>query len=266
MPKPPSLPWKQLKAKSMINIKSAHDLALMRKAGAITAGALVAAGKAIHPGMSTKELDKVIYNYIVSHGAKPSFLGYHGFPASACISVNDTVIHGIPTATEKLKEGDIVSVDVGAFIDGFHGDSAYTFTVGEVSDEAKKLLASTQESLNLAISLAKPGVRIGDLSSAIQEYNESRGFGVVREYIGHGVGRNLHEDPEVPNFGRAGHGPRLMPGMVIAIEPMITAGHYSVMSLPDGWTVKTRDGSLAAHFEHTIAITPNGAVILTQPE
>ncbi len=250
----------------MINIKSAHDLTLMRKAGAITAGALQAAGKAIHPGMSTKELDKVIHNYIVSHGAKPSFLGYHGFPASACISVNDTVIHGIPTAAEKLKEGDIVSVDVGAFIGGFHGDSAYTFKVGQISEEAQRLLTATQESLNLAISLAQPGVRVGDLSAAIQEYNESRGFGVVREYVGHGVGRSLHEDPEVPNFGKAGHGPRLMPGMVIAIEPMITQGNFSVVNLPDGWTVKTRDGSLAAHFEHTIAITSNGAVILTQPE
>lgn len=238
----------------------------MRKAGAITAGALEAAAKAIHPGMSTKELDKVIHNYITSHGAKPSFLGYAGYPASACISVNDTVIHGIPSAHEKLKEGDIVSVDVGAYIDGFHGDATKTFMVSEVSPVAKALLSSTEESLMLAISMAKPGIRIGDLSAAIQEYNESRGFGVVREYVGHGVGSELHEEPEVPNFGRAGHGVRLVPGLVIAIEPMITEGSPRVKSLSDGWTVKTVDGSLAAHFEHTIAITPDGAVILTLPE
>ena len=238
----------------------------MRKAGAITAGALVAAGNAIHSGMSTKELDKVIHNYITSHGAKPSFLGYAGFPGSACISVTDTVIHGIPSPDIKIADGDIVSVDVGAYIDGFHGDAAKTFAVGQISDEAKALLAVTEESLMLAISMAKPGVRIGDLSAAIQEYNESRGYGVVREYVGHGVGSELHEDPEVPNFGRAGHGPRLAAGMVIAIEPMITAGSPAVKVLPDGWTVKTKDGSLAAHFEHTIAITSDGAQILTVPE
>lgn len=250
----------------MINIKSAKDLAKMRKAGAITAGALVAAGNAIHSGMSTKELDKVIHNYITSHGAKPSFLGYAGFPGSACISVNDTVIHGIPSPDIKIADGDIVSVDVGAYTDGFHGDAAKTFAVGQISDEAKALLAVTEESLMFAISMAKPGVRIGDLSAAIQEYNESRGYGVVREYVGHGVGSELHEDPEVPNFGRAGHGPRLAAGMVIAIEPMITAGSPAVKVLPDGWTVKTKDGSLAAHFEHTIAITSDGAQILTVPE
>ncbi len=250
----------------MISIKSAKDLEKMRRAGAITAGSLIAAGNAIHAGMSTKELDKVVHNYITSHGAKPSFLGYAGYPGSACISVNDTVIHGIPSPNIKLHEGDIVSVDVGAYIDGFHGDSTKTFRVGKVSEEAERLLASTEESLMLAIEMAKPGVRIGDLSSAIQEYNESRGFGVVREYVGHGVGAELHEEPEVPNFGRAGHGPRLLPGMVIAIEPMITLGKPAVRTLSDGWTVKTRDGSLAAHFEHTIAITPEGAVILTLPE
>lgn len=250
----------------MIIIKTSNELTKMRKAGLITGGALVAAEKAIRPGMSTLELDKVIKNYIISHGAKPSFLGYGGFPASACISVNDTVIHGIPTAGEKLKEGDIVSVDVGAYIDGYHGDSAKTFAVGEISQEAKALMASTEESLYVAINMAKPGVRIGDISAAIQEYNEKRGFSVVREFVGHGVGANLHEDPEVPNFGRAGHGPRLMPGMVIAIEPMINAGRPHVKILNDGWTVKTADKSLSAHFEHTIAITSSGAIILTQPE
>lgn len=250
----------------MIIIKTSNELTKMRKAGLITGGALVAAEKAIRPGMSTLELDKVIKNYIISHGAKPSFLGYGGFPASACISVNDTVIHGIPTVGEKLKEGDIVSVDVGAYIDGYHGDSAKTFAVGEISQEAKALMASTEESLYVAINMAKPGVRIGDISAAIQEYNEKRGYSVVREFVGHGVGANLHEDPEVPNFGRAGHGPRLMPGMVIAIEPMINAGRPHVKILNDGWTVKTNDKSLSAHFEHTIAITSSGAIILTQPE
>ena len=250
----------------MITVKTTNELLKMRKAGLITGGALVAAGKAIHEGMSTYELDRVIYDYIVSHGAKPSFLGYSGFPASACISVNDTVIHGIPSKTEKLKKGDIVSVDVGAYIDGYHGDSAKTFAVGEISDEAKALLCSTEQSLMTAIALAKPGIRIGDISSAIQEYNESRGYSVVRQYVGHGVGRNLHEDPEVPNFGRAGHGPRLVAGMVIAIEPMINQGTAHVKVLPDGWTVKTVDGKLSAHFEHTVAITKDGAQILTLPE
>ena len=250
----------------MISVKTSSELQKMRKAGLITGGALVAAGKAIRAGMSTYDLDKIIHDYIVSHGAKPSFLGYGGFPASACISVNDTVIHGIPSKQEKLNEGDIVSVDVGAYIDGYHGDSARTFAVGEVSDAAKALMASTEESLMAAIEFAKPGVRIGDISHLIQEYNESRGFSVVRQYVGHGVGRDLHEDPEVPNFGKAGHGPRLVAGMVIAIEPMINEGTCNVKVLPDRWTVKTVDGKLSAHFEHTIAITPTGAAILTLPE
>ncbi len=250
----------------MIIIKTSNELLKMRKAGKITGGALMAAKKAIHPGMSTLELDKIIKNYIVSHGARPSFLAYGGFPASACISVNDTVIHGIPSSKEIIKEGDIVSVDVGAYIDGYHGDSAKTFAVGEISDTAKSLMASTEESLMLAIEMAKPGVRIGDISSAIQKYNEDRGFSVVKEFVGHGVGAKLHEEPEVPNFGKAGHGPRLMPGMVIAIEPMINAGRANIKILPDGWTVKTVDKSLSAHFEHTIAITSQGATILTLPE
>lgn len=249
----------------MIIVKSAKEIEKMRVAGRITAGALAAAGEAIRPGMTTRELDKVIHHYITSHGAQPSFLGYAGFPASACISVNDTVIHGIPS-NEKIHEGDIVSVDVGAYIDGYHGDSAKTFAVGEISDDAKRLLASTEESLYEAIKIAKPGMRIGDLSAAIAEYNESRGFSVVRQFVGHGVGRDLHEDPEVPNFGKAGHGPRLVAGMVIAVEPMINLGKPQVKVLSDGWTTKTADGSLSAHFEHTIAITSEGAVILTKPE
>lgn len=236
----------------------------MRKAGSITAGALIAAGEAIKVGMTTYELDKIIHRYITSHGAKPSFLGYGGFPGSACISINDEVIHGIP-GPRKICEGDIVSVDVGAYIDGYHGDSCKTFAVGNISDVARALMTSTEESLYEAIKIAKPGMRIGDLSACIQEYNEKRGFSIVRKFVGHGVGRELHEDPEVPNFGKAGHGPRLVAGMVIAIEPMINQGKEAVKVMPDKWTVKTVDGKLSAHFEHTIAITPDGAVILTKP-
>lgn len=249
----------------MISIKSAKEIEMMKKAGRITGGALKHAGEVISAGMTTYELDKIIHRYIVSHGAKPSFLGYGGFPGSACISVNDEVIHGIP-GPRKLMDGDIVSVDVGAYIDGFHGDSAKTFTVGNVSDETKALLKSTEESLYKAISLAKPGVRLGDIGFAIQKYNEDNGYSVVRQFVGHGVGRDLHEDPEVPNFGREGRGVRLIEGMVIAIEPMINMGTERVYVMPDEWTVRTYDGKLSAHFEHTIAITENGAVILTDPD
>lgn len=249
----------------MISIKSAKEIEMMKKAGRITGGALKHAGEVISVGMTTYELDKIIHRYIVSHGAKPSFLGYGGFPGSACISVNDEVIHGIP-GPRKLMDGDIVSVDVGAYIDGFHGDSAKTFTVGNVSDETKALLKSTEESLYKAISLAKPGVRLGDIGFAIQKYNEDNGYSVVRQFVGHGVGRDLHEDPEVPNFGREGRGIRLIEGMVIAVEPMINMGTERVYVMPDEWTVRTYDGKLSAHFEHTIAITENGAVILTDPD
>lgn len=249
----------------MISVKSPKEIEKMRKAGLITGGALVAAGEAIHAGMTTKELDTVVRKYITSHGAKPSFLGYGGFPGSACISINDVVIHGIP-GPQVIKDGDIVSVDVGAYIGGFHGDSCKTFAVGEVSEEAKALMKSTEESLYLAISMVKPGVRLGDLGAAIQKYNENNGYGVVREFVGHGVGRDLHEDPEVPNFGKAGHGVRLQAGMVIAIEPMITEGSPKVKVMGDGWTTKTADGKLSAHFEHTIAVTETGCIILTKPD
>lgn len=248
----------------MVIVKSNKEIAKMQKAGSITALALQTAGEAIKVGMTTYELDKIIHRFITSKGARPSFLGYGGFPGSACISINDEVIHGIP-GPRKILDGDIVSVDVGAFIDGYHGDSAKTFTVGSVSDEAKALLAATEESLYKAIELAKPGARIGDLSNAIEEYNTSRGYSIVKQFVGHGVGKALHEDPEVPNFGKAGHGIRLVAGMVIAIEPMVNLGGESVKVLQDRWTVKTRDGSLSAHFEHTIAITADGAVILTRP-
>lgn len=249
----------------MISIKSAKEIEMMKKAGRITGGALKHAGEVISAGMTTYELDKIIHRYIVSHGAKPSFLGYGGFPGSACISVNDEVIHGIP-GPRKLMDGDIVSVDVGAYIDGFHGDSAKTYIVGNASDETKALLKSTEESLYKAISLAKPGVRLGDIGFAIQKYNEDNGYSVVRQFVGHGVGRELHEDPEVPNFGREGRGVRLIEGMVIAVEPMINMGTERVYVMPDEWTVRTYDGKLSAHFEHTIAITKNGAVILTDPD
>ncbi len=249
----------------MISVKSDKEIETMKKAGRITAGALEHAGETITPGMTTYELDKIIHRYIVSHGAQPSFLGYGGFPGSACISVNDEVIHGIP-GPRKLLEGDIVSVDVGAYIDGFHGDSCKTFAVGKISEEAEALLKSTEESLYLAISMAKPGVRLGDIGYAIQKYNEDNGYSVVRQFVGHGVGKDLHEDPEVPNYGKQGRGVRLTEGMVIAIEPMINMGTEKIYVMPDEWTVKTKDGKLSAHFEHTIAITNDGAVILTDPE
>lgn len=249
----------------MISVKSKSELEKMRKAGIIAGNALHFGGQSIKDGMTTYELDKIIHDYIVKHGAAPSFLGYGGFPGSACISINDQVIHGIPSKKVRIKEGDIVSIDVGAYIDGFHGDTAYTFGVGRISPEAEKLLKVTNESLYKGIDQATAGNRIGDIGSAVQEYCEGYGYGVVRQYIGHGVGRKLHESPEVPNYGKAGHGPRLVAGMTIAIEPMINAVGEDVRVLPDGWTVLTKSGSLSAHFEHTVAVTPDGPVILTKP-
>ena len=249
----------------MVVIKSKGEIEKMRKAGEITAGALKAAEEALRPGMTTHELDTVIRKYITSHGAKPSFLGYGGFPASACISINDEVIHGIPGA-RKILDGDVVSVDVGAYIDGYHGDSAKTFPVGNVSEDVLKLLKSTEESLYIAIEMVKPGVRLGDIGAAIAKHNEQNGYSVVREFVGHGVGKDLHEDPEVPNYGKEGRGLRLQPGMVIAIEPMINMGTAKIKVMPDKWTVKTLDGKPSAHFEHTIAVTAEGAVILTRPQ
>lgn len=249
----------------MISIKSPREIEMMKKAGRITGGALKHAGEVVRAGMTTYELDKIINRYIVSHGAKPSFLGYGGFPGSACISVNDEVIHGIP-GPRKLKSGDVVSVDVGAYIDGFHGDSAKTYIIGDVSDEVRALLKSTEESLYKAIEIARVGTRLGDIGHTVQKYNEDNGYSVVREFVGHGVGRELHEDPEVPNYGKEGRGPRLVEGMVIAIEPMINLGTEKVYVMPDEWTVRTRDGKPSAHFEHTIAITKDGPIILTDPD
>ncbi len=250
----------------MISVKTNRELALMKEACRISANALKVAGQAIEPGISTKEIDDIVRKYIQKQGATPSFLGYGGFPASACISVNHVVIHGIPSKKQKLKNGDIVSVDVGAFINGFHGDNAYTFACGEISKEAQALLDATKESLYQGIAQAKAGNRIGDIGHAVQEYAESRSYSVVRDFVGHGVGAKLHEDPSVPNYGKAGRGVRLVSGMVIAIEPMITAGGYQVKVLDDDWTTVTADGSLAAHFEHTVAITPDGPVIMTIPD
>ena len=247
----------------MVNLKTKEELRVMRKAGLITAKALQAAGAAIKPGITTDELNNIIHEVIVSNGAYPSFLGYGGFPASACISINEEVIHGIP-GKRKLKNGDIVSVDVGAKIEGFHGDSAMTYACGDITSEARALMDITRLALKNAIEVALPGNRIGDISAAVQSTVESHGFSVVRDFVGHGVGRELHEAPEVPNFGKAGYGPRLMPGMVIAIEPMINAGGYGVRVLDDDWTVVTNDGSLSAHFEHTVAITQSGAILLTE--
>lgn len=249
----------------MINIKSKGELEKMRIAGKITGGALELAGRSIRVGMTTKELDRIIHNYIVSHGAKPSFLGYGGFPGSACISINNEVIHGIP-GKRKICEGDIVSVDVGAYINGYHGDSCKTFAVGRISDEAAKLLKVTEESLYKGIEKAVVGGRLGDISHAVEQHVVTNGMAVVKKYVGHGVGRELHESPEVPNFGKEGHGPRLVAGMVIAIEPMVNAVGEGVKVLPDGWTVLTQSGSLSAHFEHTVAITPDGPVLLTKPD
>jgi len=248
----------------MIELKTSSELKQMMDAGRIAAGALKAAGEAVRPGVSTAYVDSVAHEYIVKHGAIPTFLGYNGFPAASCISINDEVIHGIPSKKCVIKEGDIVSIDLGAKVDGYNGDNAATFAAGNISENAKRLCDVTEKSLYLGIEQAIAGNRIGDIAWAIQSYCEENGYGVIREYTGHGVGAKLHEDPSVPNFGTPGRGVRLLPGMVIAIEPMITEGSRAIKQLSDGWTVKTKDGKLAAHFEHTIAITPSGPQILTK--
>lgn len=254
----------------MIIQKSSKEIMLMRAAGLITARALHAAGKAVEPGVTTLELDEIVRKTFDSYGAKPSFLGqdigFGPFPASACISVNQQVIHGIPSGKTKLKSGDVVSIDVGAYIGGFHGDSAYTFACGDISEEAKRLLSTTEESLHEGIKYAVAGNRTGDIGSAVQRYAEARGYSVVREFTGHGVGASLHEDPAVPNFGTEGRGVRLRPGMTFAIEPMINEGTRDIVTRNDHWTVVTADGKLSAHFEHTVAITTDGTVVLTALE
>ena len=247
----------------MIQLKNSAQIRAMIEAGRITGEALLLARERVREGVSTKELDTVIRNYIEKCGAKPSFLGYSGFPASACISVNDEVIHGIPSKNRILKEGDVVKIDVGAYYRGFHGDSARTIAVGNVSEEALRLIKVTRDSFFSGVAAVKAGNRIGDVGSAIQECVENAGFSVVKRYIGHGVGQALHEAPDVPNFGTAGRGVRLCTGMTLAIEPMVNVGSEEVYELPDGWTVKTRDGSLSAHYENTVALTSDGVIITT---
>lgn len=249
----------------MVVLKTGRELEIMKEACRISAGALKLIGQAIEPGISTGELDRIAEKYILSQGGKPNFKNYNGYPATACISINNEVIHGIPKFSRKIKEGDIVSVDLGASFEGYNGDNAATFAVGDISPEAKRLIDATRESLYEGIKMARAGGRIGDISHAIQSYVEARGFSVVRQFVGHGIGTKLHEAPEVPNFGNSGRGIRLLPGMTLAIEPMINIGSYDVKIQPDGWTVLTADGSLSAHFEHTVAITSNGPVIMTTP-
>ena len=247
----------------MIAIKTDEQLERMRAAGRITALARRAAADAVAPGVTTDEIDRIVRKTIEEAGAKPSFLGYGGFPASACISVNDEVIHGIPSRKRVLRTGDLVKIDVGAYIGGFHGDCACTVACGEVSDEARRLIEVTRQSFYEGIRFAREGYRVSDISAAVQAYVEKNGFSVVRAFVGHGVGRQLHESPEVPNFGRPGHGVRLQKGMTLAVEPMVNAGVWAVKMLSDGWTVKTRDGKLSAHYENTIAITDGDPEILT---
>ena len=248
----------------MIYIKNSEQIEKMKLAGRITGEAILKAGEAVREGVSTAELDRIIRHHIEKCGAKPSFLGYGGFPGSACISINDEVIHGIPSDKRYLKEGDIVKIDVGAFIGGYHGDSANTFPVGKVSDEAMRLIEVTKEAFKKGVEKATPGNRIGDIGAAVDAHVRSFGFSAVRDYVGHGVGHDLHEDPSVPNYGTPGHGVKLCRGMVIAIEPMINAGVPGVIQLADGWTVITADRKLSAHYEHTVAITDDGPILLTE--
>lgn len=249
----------------MIIVKSEREIELMRRAGKITAAARALAGEMVKPGVTTREIDKAVFHFIRSQGAEPSFLNYNGYPASVCVSVNDEIIHGIP-GKRVLQEGDIVSVDVGAFIGGFHGDCAGTYPCGQVSDEALRLIRVTQQSFFEGMKYAREGYRLSDISAAVQAYVEANGFSVVREYVGHGVGRQMHEAPEVPNYGKPGHGPRLLRGMTIAVEPMVNAGTAAIRQMPDGWTVRTTDGKNAAHYENTVLITAGEPELLTDPE
>lgn len=245
-----------------ITIKSTRELALMRAAGEVVGEVLELMRQHVQPGITTAELDQIAREHIMARDGKPSFLGYHGFPASICASVNDEIVHGIP-GSRVLQEGDIISVDVGVIRHGYHGDAALTLPVGRVSEEAQRMIETTEGAFHAGIANARAGNRLGDISAAIQEYAESRGFELVREYVGHGIGREMHEEPQVPNFGVANTGPRLRQGMTLAIEPMLTIGPATARVQKDGWTVVTAGGGLAAHYEQTIAITPEGAVLLT---
>ena len=248
----------------MNTMKSSHEIDLMRRSGKITAAARALAGEMVKPGVTTQEINDAVERFIRKQGAVPSFLHYNGYPASVCISVNDEIIHGIP-GKRVLQEGDIVSVDVGAYIGGFHGDCAATFPCGRISPEAQRLIDVTRQSFFEGIRFAREGQRLQDISAAVQAYVERSGFSVVREYVGHGVGAKMHESPEIPNYGRPGHGPRLLRGMTLAIEPMVNAGSAAITQLSDGWTVKTADGKWAAHYENTILITDGAPEILTAP-
>ena len=248
----------------MIKIKTPAQIEEMKIAGALSKAALRLAGSLVRPGVSTLEIDRAVEGYIRLHGAVPTFKGYGGFPGSVCSSVNEQVVHGIPSALAVLQEGDVVSIDTGATKAGWVGDNAWTFFVGEVTEERRALCECTRDCLKIGIEAAVPGNHVGDIGAAVQALAEANGYGVVRDYVGHGVGRVMHEDPSVPNYGRRGHGPKLQAGMVIAIEPMITEGTYRTKTLANGWTVVTTDGSCAAHYENTIAITKDGPVILTQ--
>ena len=249
----------------MITLKSPHEIELMRRAGKITAAARAVARDMVKPGVTTAQIDKAVFQFIKEQGAIPSFLHYNGYPASVCVSVNDEIIHGIP-GKRVLQEGDIVSVDVGAFIGGFHGDCAGTYPCGQVSDEALRLIRVTQQSFFEGIKYAREGYRLSDISAAVQAYVEANGFSVVREYVGHGIGRQMHEAPEVPNYGKPGHGPRLLRGMTIDVEPMVNGGTAAIKQMPDGWTVRTADGKNAAHYENTVLITAGEPELLTDPE
>ncbi len=246
----------------MISIKSAKQIDKMRESCKLTKELFLILEDKIKPGITTKELDTIAYNFYKKHGATPNFLNYNGYPATICASVNDEVVHGIPSKRE-LKDGDIISIDMGCILDGWHSDAARTFGVGKISDEAQKLIDTTKESFFKGIEVIKHGVKLGDVSNTIQTFLEERGYGVVRDLVGHGIGRALHEEPEVPNFGKAGRGVRLASGMTLAIEPMVAAGDYHVNVLDDDWTVVTRDHSLAAHYENTVVVTREGCEILT---
>ena len=248
----------------MITLKSAHEIEAMRLAGKIPAAARALAREMVKPGVTTQQIDKAVFHFIREQGAIPSFLHYNGYPASVCISVNDEIIHGIP-GKRVLREGDIVSVDVGAYIGGYHGDCAGTYPCGQVSDEALRLIRVTQDSFFEGLKFAREGYRLSDISHAVQTFVEANGYSVVREYVGHGIGRNMHEAPEVPNYGKPGHGPRLLRGMTLAVEPMVNAGTAAIKQMPDGWTVKTADGKYAAHYENTILITAGDPELLTDP-
>jgi methionyl aminopeptidase len=247
----------------VIELKSAREIALMRAGGHILADVVDRLRETVRPGLSTLEIDEDVEAFIRGRGALPAFKGYRGFPATVCISINEEVVHGIPSAHRRIKDGDIVGLDLGCIVEGYYADCAFTLAIGDVPPKVQQLLDVTRESLDVAIAECRPGRRLSDVSHAVQAHVEGHGFSVVRAFVGHGIGRALHEDPQIPNFGDPGRGPQLRPGMVLAIEPMVTMGSWEVKVLDDGWTAVTRDGSLAAHFEHTIAVTEDGPEVLT---